>query len=550
MYLTYDIKSIQSFIFRIPRLRDIVGGSALVDYFDRKEAKAFEVKGVVNHLFSGGGKGAFSCQDKAVALKLRDQLLKKAHEFGFDIAFGCNSDYSEAAHCADDLFPFLPLQMEGHPCPESGLYPVNDNRPLAEREEHDMVKLRRAEKYRFHYEQEFRKDLRLPSHLSQYEPVFFHDVDGASQAKVSRQPNLHDGRCGAEAIGGRNRWAIVAMDGNDMGAQFRKQSEKFNHQIPQEWIRHMSQELDRITRTAFLAGLQTVIDSWGQDEKDGKKECVHKNALHLPIRPLVVGGDDIIVLCHGSYGLEFVKAVCKSFRETSAKAHQEWKGHAQNQQKTELWPATGGELTISAGVLFAPVSLPLATAIPYAESLLASAKHRGRSEAQGEGKPSPECLDWEFITSSLLEHPATSRQRDFLFIDEDLNEEVSLTCRPYTLKNFLELENLCDRYAKKDEFPRQLVHQTMVELNKSYWQRRVYMARIAKSHPALYEDLFEPEDLGKKHSSRWQVSRVVSGKKGEGAQKGRETDVLDALLLLEEGHRMSKTTAFGSRSLK
>lgn len=35
MYLYYDIRGIQSFIFRIPKLKYIIGGSALIDRFDR-----------------------------------------------------------------------------------------------------------------------------------------------------------------------------------------------------------------------------------------------------------------------------------------------------------------------------------------------------------------------------------------------------------------------------------------------------------------------------------------------------------------------------------
>ena len=45
-----------------------------------------------------------------------------------------------------------------------------------------------------------------------------------------------------------------------------------------------------------------------------------------------------------------------------------------------LWPATDNGLTISAGILYAPVGLPLHTAIPYAEKLLNSAKTRGREK--------------------------------------------------------------------------------------------------------------------------------------------------------------------------
>ena len=34
-YVCYDLRAIQSYIFRVPKLKYIVGGSALVDRFDR-----------------------------------------------------------------------------------------------------------------------------------------------------------------------------------------------------------------------------------------------------------------------------------------------------------------------------------------------------------------------------------------------------------------------------------------------------------------------------------------------------------------------------------
>ena len=542
-YLTYDIKGIQPYIFRIQRLKYIVGGSALVGHFDR-----FIAANMKNNLFSGGGKGAFECEVIEEVKLLQQQLRKKAHEFGFDIAFGHSVDYSEAANCADDIYPYLPQQMEGHPCPESGLYPVDDSRSLEQRKEHELVALRRHEDYRFHYEKEFIGTITLPDEIAHYKSVFFHNVDGESRGSAFSERDRHDGRCGAAAIGDRNRWAIIAMDGNDMGSQFRVQSAKTNNQIPKTWIRHMSTQLDECTRNAFKAGLQTVINSW-LTRADRIADCVYGDTLHLPLRPLVVGGDDIIVLCHSSYAMEFVKAVCDQLRKLSSEAHQAWTKDPKNVDSTELWPATGGQLTISAGVLFAPVSLPLATAIPYAESLLASAKNRGREGTPLPGHPSPECLDWECVTSSLLEHPANMRQREMLFLDNDIHEKVSLTCRPYTLEKFKELEKLCDKYADKGTFPRNLTHQVLTELRKSYWERKVYSTRIAKSHRLLHNDLDEPQTLGHNNTSRWRMSSESHSKsKDSTAYPLRETDVLDALLLLEEGHRMSKTTLPGQES--
>ena len=67
-----------------------------------------------------------------------------------------------------------------------------------------------------------------------------------------------------------------------------------------------------------------------------------------------------------------------SWEEKLRIANEKYADDGKDAKKKELWVATNGELTISAGILYAPVTLPLSEAIDYAESLLASAKSKGR----------------------------------------------------------------------------------------------------------------------------------------------------------------------------
>jgi CRISPR/Cas system-associated protein Cas10 (large subunit of type III CRISPR-Cas system) len=67
MFLCYDLKGIQSFIFQVPKLKYIVGGSALIDRFDRVEAREVEERLGVRRVFSGGGRGVFVVDDKSKA---------------------------------------------------------------------------------------------------------------------------------------------------------------------------------------------------------------------------------------------------------------------------------------------------------------------------------------------------------------------------------------------------------------------------------------------------------------------------------------------------
>ena len=514
-YLCYDIRGIQNFIFRIPKLKYIVGGSALIDQFDRVTVPSLKCAGC-ELLFAGGGKGTFTCIDDAASDSLKKTVMEEAHKIGLDIRFGIDEDYLEASRNATAVYPFIPESLEGLPCPTSGLYPVTNG------DTHWVVKKRlykRGEKTFRWYENDLLKNMQWPANLERYKDgQFFHNVS----ALAENGANDEDGRKGAKALGNRNRWAVICMDGNDMGSQLRKKSESLKGESPEKmtaWLRTMSQAIDCCSREATKAGILAVINAWaGTKDDDGS---LMGEDVVLPIRPIIVGGDDISVICHVSYAMLFVKTVIAKFNELS-------------KITPEAWPATGGEITISAGVLFCPVSLPLHTAIDFAESLLASAKSRGRETAV-EGKPAEPCLDWEFVTDSVIDSPAARRQRELMFLDKDLNKTIKLTQRPYTLKDYEGVvEPLVNRYAAKSDddsagIARSQLHKVLPAMRKGFYDRLAFVASIAKRHN-LAQDLAEPgHELGKQ--SCWKDEAT-----------SRSTPVIDAIQLCEEDVRMKKET--------
>lgn len=505
-YLCYDLKGIQSFIFAVPRLRYVCGGSALIDRFDRETVPNLKPPGT-RLLFAGGGKGAFACADEAAAANLRRALVRAAHRDGLGISFGTNADYSEAAHVTDESYPWLPhpSELDGQPCSESGLYPTKERI-------HRLVKRRewqRGEQVGRRFEAELLDGLEDVFDGRQVE--FFHDVGDDSD----------EGRRGAKVLGARNRWAVIAMDGNDMGTQHRVANECWSREPAKlaTWLERMSGALDECTRGACRDAIRAVGEAWKPDA-----DIPWEEPVIVPVRPLLVGGDDILVLCHVEHAMRFVQTACDRFAERSRDA-----AEATRQDDVELWPGTGGLLSITAGVLFAPVSLPLAAALPYAELLLASAKSRGRRPPVEAG-PSPACIDWESVTEGLLDTPADRRNRELRFRDAETETVVELTRRPYTLQELVELESLVGRYG---ELPTTIRHQILPSLRAAFSDRQVFLARLGKHHEALVNDLQEGEDPRSRPRGRWK-----SGSSGE-----RTTDVVDALLLLEEAQRMTWQTA-------
>lgn len=384
-----------------------------------------------------------------------------------------------------------------------------------------------------HYEEELLKPIATPGALlgDKEQLVFFHEISKETS----------NGKAGKAALGNRNRWAVIAMDGNDMGRQHQA-GKKLSGEKYETWLGRMSTGLDETSRTACIQGIAAVIQEWAKDLAKEKtkagdifEDCRDQDGdITLPIRPLVVGGDDVIVLCHVSYAMTFVKRVCKAFEQHSGVLAENFGG--------SLWPATGDRLTISAGVLYAPDSLPLATAIMYAESLLASAKKRGREKQRiagksSVGKPVPACVDWESVTEGVIDTPAARRQRELLFFDEDCRETVKLSTRPVTLEEFAEIERLKQRYQG---IPGTIRHGVLRNLRAAFWDRKVYLARLGKHHNDLVGDLQEGDKPRDPPRGRWR--RTEADPDAGAKHPVRATPIPDALLLLEEELRMTVET--------
>lgn len=511
IYVCYDLRAIQSFILRVPRLKYIVGGSAIIDDFDRKVAPACGTA-----IFCAGGKGAFVCADEAEAAAVEQRLIGEARQRGLDIRIGSSEDFFKASHEAERLYPFVPDRLEGHPCQASGAFPVaagegkgehRDVHPIVER----RIVLRGDLMYRRFEERLLGSDLDLGPGVIGLESTFLRSIDPWDDEAM--------GRAGAAALEGGNGWAVVCMDGNDMGRQFRHQYRalRTEQRRLESWIGAMSKALDGCSLAAARAGIERVVRLWSHRLGNRlRTDCTADGQVVLPIRPLVVGGDDLIVLCHADFAFEFVSAASEAWSRAAVAA-------ADSHRERDLWPATGNRLTISAGVLFAPISLPLHVAIPYAESLLASAKHRGRA-ATRDCQASPAAIDWESVTESILDSPAARRQRDLRFRDEDIGEEVRLTEKPYLMPDFERLRQRCESLRSLPRSIRQDVGQS---LRRPWNDRELYRIRIAKRHPALSKLLDE-----RGIESAWTRKDRI-----------RTTWLLDALSLIETGGGTESTEA-------
>lgn len=549
MFLCYDIKGIQRFIFSVPRLKCIVGGSALIDAFD---SKAHLLGG---RIFTGGGRGAFRCVDSHHVVSLEDELRASAGEAGFDIQFGDDVELAKAAKNADRFYPYAPLNLEGFPCEISGYLPAKSKGKVNEK-----IALRMREGEKDAFGSGILKEMEdwLPDHLKGVHIEFFKNVSPESALDEDEFDGRFDWRtdqlranAAINSIGRRNRWAVIAMVGNDIGSQFAAFQAKAGNNQEQlvEWLTKMSDCMKQCTRNAFIAATLRVLDQWVEDadlslcwypNRDNEKTIV------LPMRPLILGGDDVVLLCHTRYAFEFVQTMAAEFERESIT-------EAEKSELEELWPASGNRLTMSAGVLFTNLHLPLHSAIPYAEALLKNAKGVYRkktsvssiSTASLPSVPSPAAIDFDVVTDSLLDTPAERRRRELVFIDNELDcKEIRLTKRPYRLDaastdstnrmndTWGDLNSLANELF---ELPKSIRSQLLPMMRRSWSERVTFLASIAKRYPEI-KKLFMEEPM---ENGEWVI--------GDGwfdipGKNRRESSIADALLLLEEKDRTQQVT--------
>jgi len=140
-------------------------------------------------------------------------------------------------------------------------------------------------------------------------------------------------------------------------------------------------------RVLLRRAMKEAIDDACDNDKPGKDESP------APLVPLMLGGDDLLLVCRARVALPFVLKLCETLDSL---------------QKNR----TGFKLTLGIGVVFAKQTIPIHRLHEVAEQLASSAKRRFRGLKEGEVKRS--VVDWAAYSASWINDPEEVRQRDWL----------------------------------------------------------------------------------------------------------------------------------------
>ncbi len=188
-----------------------------------------------------------------------------------------------------------------------------------------------------------------------------------------------------EDITGRNDWiAVIHADGNSLGQVV----QAVGHDP--ECFRRFSKALDAATVRAANGAFKAISERIG----DGI----------IPIRPVVLGGDDMTVIIRGDLAIPYVTEYLKRFEQYTGEGEM-GKILAQGRQGKGVFPEGKNHLSACAGIAFVKSSYPFHYAYQLAEQLCEESKRVAKqalAETDGRKALCKSCLMFHKVEDSFV----------------------------------------------------------------------------------------------------------------------------------------------------
>lgn len=179
---------------------------------------------------------------------------------------------------------------------------------------------------------------------------------------------------------GESYISVIHIDGNNMGV-------KFSHcRGDGEERKNLSIKVAEAVKTAFVDLITQIKREYLEDKcydryLDLKKLTSEEDSVVLPIRPIIIGGDDITIITPGRLGLHYADYFIQRANRQLILS-QEQQAHIEACVKRENGRAIkiNQYLSCCAGVAIVPDNYPFFRAYTLAEELCANAKKQSRQD--------------------------------------------------------------------------------------------------------------------------------------------------------------------------
>ncbi len=437
-----DVIGIQGYVFASNRLRDVLAASWMVDHVLKRQTDSLLQWGMTDdHVLLAAGGNAIVEFDHLDAARrwsqhytrwLQDEApgldIVIAHRTykndGNSLAWGLKALAVDLARAKFDRRPGAPqlgLSVTA-PCSVTGLPATSldrhDHAPISRQIEtlrQDHVQRRAKERW-----DDFRPErLQHAACWSADFPLEF-DLMGRSRGETSLLGVIHvDGNGVGQAI---TAWLDHCVDNTI--------KDKSVRDAYREWSLAIDQMGRRVLHTMVQRVASRIVE---EKNEHGEKNCVlrgtpyklgfplqerhhdkvRKTAAHtvfLPLRPILLGGDDLTFVCDGRIALDLAAAALREF-ETHQIPHIGQDG-------------CGRTLTACAGVALVKAHAPFHRSYRLANDLCAT----GKRERQKRRVHTGSWLDWHVGSIRPAETAEDLRKREY--------QNGHLTMRPYPLDEF------------------------------------------------------------------------------------------------------------------
>lgn len=189
---------------------------------------------------------------------------------------------------------------------------------------------------------------------------------------------------------------VIHTDGNGMGERVRAIADQYprpeDNRAYIRAIRAFSESVKQAAQGALSATYQQLIRSIDQEDKIGGVVQVRNHKL--PLRPIVMGGDDVTFVCEGRLALTLAEFYLR--------------------QVTACPLADGKPLSARAGIAVVKSHFPFARAYALAEELTGSAKeHLNERKAPPYNEEGLSAIDWHFAVSGTVLDLRHIREREY-----------------------------------------------------------------------------------------------------------------------------------------
>lgn len=341
------VQGIQSYIFATNNLREIIGGSELIESICTTRFDEFLSKNKItgDKLLNAAGNIRFRTDETSAKLILKEYnsiLQEEAPGVPFSQAVVKIKNFSSAI---DELDRALRAQRN---IPVYNFDLGNMGRMMARTTGDAAVDITNLKSP---YTKQKRKSL---------DQVNYKKFDlGENPLCIKKKLNAKDLKFAKNfeniSRGAKHSWlALVHIDGNGMGKIIQKILAKGGEEVFDR-LKSFSDNVEKATIEAFKEALQRVIKQESQ-------------AKELPFRPLILGGDDVTAIMRADLALDFVELYLSKFEEFTLKYLVDYKD------------ITSG-LTACAGIAFVKDKFPFHYSAELAEELCSFAKKKSGRKA-------------------------------------------------------------------------------------------------------------------------------------------------------------------------